>query len=291
MPVRAGLFHCRGDKGKCNWLLVRHVPEAQRCVVFFPGDISDFAAGDAPYGYSLEALLWVLCCKFPEDTVVLVKPHMMVNFFAIYVNFMLVDGIGNPRPLSDLRGEDGEEPIMQAPSAAAHLEALLASLEGHVGDALPRPLLLVGFSKGASVLCALLRDSREAALWGRCRGVHFVDAGLQVPGIFPVGSQELEALGASAAEGFAVWLHGTPRQLQDAERPFVREETEAFAQRCLAAGLRVERRCYAEGLAPSLNMHFDSIRCFHSHAADEDGGDKHCGFFQAWAEAAAAASG
>lgn len=286
MPLNAGLFFCSGDQGKCNWLLVRHVPEAQRCVIFFPGDISDFANGSAPYSYSLEALLWVLCCKFPDDTIVLVKSRMMVSFFAIYVNFMLVDGVGNPRPLADLRGEEGEAERPAAFGAAAHLGALLASAERELGEALPRPLVLVGFSKGAAVLNALLREGGERALWGRCEGVHFVDAGLQVPGVFPVSSPELETLRTSIGEGFTVWLHGTPRQLQDEERPFVSEELEAFAQRCQAAGIHVERRRYADGQAPSLNMHFDSLRCFCARAGDEDAGDRHCGFFQAWADAA-----
>ena len=35
-------------------------------------DISDFASTYAPYSYSLEGLLWVLCSKVPEDNVILV---------------------------------------------------------------------------------------------------------------------------------------------------------------------------------------------------------------------------
>mmetsp|Transcript_68182 Transcript_68182/g.205968 ORF Transcript_68182/g.205968 Transcript_68182/m.205968 type:complete len:308 (+) Transcript_68182:85-1008(+) len=305
MPLRAGLFHCRGSEGKCNWLLVRHAPAAGRCVVFFPGDISDFAGGSCPDHFSLEALLWVLCCKFPDDTVVLVKPRMMIDFFAIYVNFMLVDGTGNPRPLKDLhaKGDEGgdaamatddghgagEGMVVQPPNAAAHLQALLSSLESEIGEALPEPLVLVGFSKGAAVLCALLREGGEASLWGRCEGVHFVDAGLAVPGIFPVRDTELQAVRANAREGFTVWMHGTPRQMQDPARTFVAEEAEAFVQRCQAAGLRTEQRSYGDGRPPSLEMHFDAVRCFLTRADDEDGGGKHCGFFQSWAEASAAA--
>lgn len=328
MPVSAGLFYCTGAERKCNWLLVRHAPESKRCIVFFPGDLSDFAAGAGlPYSYSLEALFWVLCCKFPEDTLVLVKPRMLVEHFAIYVNFMLVDGTGNPRPLSELRpsrdsddAQMGEEcqgqqelegdnpptpeeaaaaetaaaaqPLVEPPRAVLHLERLLVSAGVELGGDLPPRLTLVGFSKGASVLGALLREARtEAEFWGRVDAVHFVDAGLTVPGsIFPVGPEELQALKTTACEGFAIWLHGTPRQWEDPARPFVAEETHEFAQRCQAAGLKVERRWYGVGLAPNLNLHFDSLRCFCTGSASdvEESGDSHCGFFAAWTEAAGA---
>jgi len=117
--------------------------------------------------------------------------------------------------------------------------------------------------------------------------VHFVDAGLTVPGVFPVGDKELSELRGHARDGLTVWLHGTPRQMQDPGRPFVAEEADAFARRCRAAGLLVERRAYAEGQAPSLDQHFDCLRCFCTGPGDEDAGDGHLGFFRAWAEAAA----
>lgn len=316
MPVSAGLFWCTGAEHKCNWLLARHAPASRRCVVFFPGDLSDFAAGAGlPYCYSLEAIFWVLCCKFPEDTLVLIKPRMMVEHFAIYVNFMLVDGMGNPRPLSELRPEDpdaptgehqGElegrpppqaeaaaaQPMVEPPRAVLHLERLLASLRAELGGDLPPRLTLIGFSKGASVLGALLREAKtEVEFWESVDAVHFVDAGLTVPGnIFPVGPEELAALRAVACEGFAVWLHGTPRQWEDPARPFVAEETQAFAQRCQVAGLKVERRCYGAGWPPNLNLHFDSLRCFCTGSASDAGGsgDSYCGYFAAWTETAGA---
>lgn len=237
-----------------------------------------------PNSYSLEALLWVLCCKFPGDTVVLVKPRMMVNMSAIYVNFMLVDGTGHPRPLEDLENQqDGDQPVVRPPKAVHHLSGLLHSLEAELGEALPDEIVLVGFSKGAAVLCALLTNAEEVDFWRRCLAMHFVDAGLARPGGFPVSAGHLKALASNVRENFTLWLHGTPRQLQDGSRPFVGEETDAFAQCCREAGLRVERRSYAEGLVPSLDMHFDSVRCFCTSAEDSDGGDRHCGFFSSWA--------
>mmetsp|Transcript_107491 Transcript_107491/g.342687 ORF Transcript_107491/g.342687 Transcript_107491/m.342687 type:complete len:315 (-) Transcript_107491:114-1058(-) len=311
MPLAAGLFFCAGAERKCNWLLVRHVPGSQRCVVFFPGDLSDFAAGGGlPYSYSLEALFWVLCRKYPDETLVLVKPHMMVDRFAIYVNFMLVDGQGNPRPLTQLKAqeaagdgdvegagcvgaalaEDAAQPGVETPRAVLHLERLLDAVRSELGGDLPARLTLVGFSKGAVVLGAVMREARtEVAFWQKVDAVHFVDAGLTVPGnLFPVSAEDLQALKGAVGEEFVIWLHGTPRQWEDEQRPFVAEETLAFEQRCRAADVHVERRYYAAGQPPTLNQHFDAVRCFCTGDAardEEEGGDRHLGFFAAWTEA------
>lgn len=305
MPLRAGVFHIAGAAGKLNRLLVRTVPEPRRCVIFFPGDISDFAPQvGLPNSYSLEALLWVLCAKFPEDMVVLVKPRIMNEFFACYVNFMLVDSQGNPRNLDKEMGRgievdeampdaaDGAaggatndvDTTLEHPRAVEHLRGLLGSLQGELGEPLPSRRVLVGFSKGAAVLSSLLRETAdELEFWGETEAVHFVDAGLTVPGSFPVGEEELRALGAVAPPGFVMWLHGTPRQWEDTSRPFIAEETGSFAQRCASAGLRVERRLYGAGVAPSLNLHFDALRCFCAGDGADAGGDQHLGFFEHWA--------
>lgn len=312
MPLAAGWFQCSGVDRKLNWLLVREVPDARRVVVFFPGDISDFAAGSPEMDrYSLEALMWVLCCKFLHDTIVLVKPRHLVNMYAAYVNFMLVDGTGTPQPLENFRerpAEDGgaksagectdegsgaKDPpplIIQPPRASLHLTMLLSSLEHELSGALPETLVLVGFSKGASVLNACLREAAddEAAeqLWRRCEALHFVDAGLGVPKLaFPVGVKELQAVASHARPGFLVWLHGTPRQMKDPARPYIAEEAQAFLQRCGEAGLQTERRLYCEREPPSLNLHFDSLRCFQTEPGDTDCGDQHCGFFASWGTA------
>ncbi|CAE7357289.1 unnamed protein product [Symbiodinium natans] len=291
MPLRAGLFYCAGIAGKMNWLLVRHVPSASRYVVFFPGDISDFANKHAPYSYSLEGLLWVLCSKYPDDTVVLVKPRMMLDHFAIYANFMMVDGMGNPRHLSDKRNEkqaDASRPDEYDVPASGHLRQLLSSLGKELGEEVPSSLVLVGFSKGAAVLNALMRDPEES-LWSAVRTVHFVDAGLAIPGVFPLGEQELQKLNKVVPQEFEIWLHCTPRQVEDESRPFVAHEHDAFEAKCKALGVAVQRRMYAAGLPVSLDMHFDALRCFVTSREDQDGGDRRCGFFQAWRAVAEAA--
>merc|ERR1712232_947038 len=153
---------------------------------------------------------------------------------------------------------------------------------GELGEALPDTYVLIGFSKGASVVNALLTQSEEAEFWNKCESVHFVDPGLVMPGSFSVSQEALETLKANSPDNFAVWVHATPRQIEDSTRPFIAQEVEAFVQRCTSAELQIRRRTYAEGLPPSLDMHFDALRCFCTGPDDADCGDKHCGFFAAW---------
>eukprot|EP00933_Yihiella_yeosuensis_P059753 TRINITY_DN6137_c1_g1_i4.p1 TRINITY_DN6137_c1_g1~~TRINITY_DN6137_c1_g1_i4.p1 ORF type:complete len:222 (-),score=38.78 TRINITY_DN6137_c1_g1_i4:411-1076(-) len=213
---------------------------------------------------------------------------MLVDHFAIYVNFMLVDGMGNPRPLVERRAANSDEDQkagdseLEHPRAVEHLKELLKNLEAELKDQLPLSIVLIGFSKGAAVLNAFLREPDDVEFWRRVESLHFVDAGLMVPGVFPVGLEALERLKSIVLDNFTVWLHCTPRQLQDESRQFIPEEQEAFAERCKASGINIERRSYCEGLPASLDMHFDSLRCFYTSKDDEDAGDQHCGFFARW---------
>merc|ERR1711871_897497 len=149
-------------------------------------------------------------------------------------------------PASSTRGPM----LMEPPRAAAHLEALLTSLESQIGETLPRRSVLVGFSKGAAVLTALLREApMESDFWAGCESVHMVDPGLSAPKIlFDVNLAELKALAGNTPEGFAVWLHSTPRQMQDETRPWMPLEMQAFCEACAEAGVVVERRTYGDGL-------------------------------------------
>lgn len=302
MPLSVGLFQCFGVDRKINWLMVKSVPSPQRCVIFFAGDISDFASANSEYRFSLEGLMWVLCCKYPNDTIILVKARMMVDFCAAYVNFIVVDGRGNPRPPKDLRAkaatqseevsndhsqpaeenDDGQEYAVAQPPAVAHLMQLLDSLSSQTGEMLPDRLVLVGFSKGAVVLNALLSEPEKSSFWSRVESVHFVDAGLNVQGCFPVKEQALSKLRANVSGGFKIWLHGSPRQMEDPTRKFIAQEASDFLKACIATGVDNERRDYFVGLPPSLEMHFDVLRSFQTSTDDKDSGEKHFGFFTSW---------
>eukprot|EP00913_Durusdinium_trenchii_P035915 g33605.t1 len=219
--------------------------------------------------YSLEGLLWVLSLKFPEDNVVLVKPRMMREHFAIYVNFMQVDSFGNPRSLADPQSQAEADPP-QASRVASWIGKVL-KLNLHVRACWP-----------SEVLNALMREAK-VELWSRVQAVHFIDTGLNVPGVFPADEEELRKLKDLVPSSFEIWLHCTPR------RPFVAKEHNEFEERCKAIGFSVLRRHYAEGLPISLEMHFDSLRCFYTSAGDQDAGNAHCGFFRAWQDIAEAA--
>ncbi|CAE7245076.1 unnamed protein product [Symbiodinium pilosum] len=203
----------------------------------------------------------------------------MVDHFAIYANFMMAW-------LPAASADDSPSLAASAPDeyhvpASHHLLELLKSLGKELNEEIPAHLILVGFSKGAAVLNALMRDPKEE-LWSSIRTVHFVDAGLSVPGVFPLRGEELQQLRAVVRPDFEIWLHCTPRQVQDDSRPFVAHEHDAFEAKCKALGMAIQRRMYAAGLPVSLDMHFDALRCFLTTGGDQDGGDRHCGFFRHW---------
>merc|ERR550537_777128 len=166
MPVSFAHAFARGIAGKCNHVLARpsEICSAEsRVLVFFPGDITDFAgAASCEYRFSLEGLAWTLSLKFPSpaDALVLVRAFRVENQLALYGNFLpLIDALGQPR-----NNEPG--PAME------HLTALLDSLD--LGPAQSAPRVICGFSKGGVVLSALLRSCAEMHCWQKISELHFL---------------------------------------------------------------------------------------------------------------------
>jgi len=307
MVLTFGVFQVEGLPGLQNWLLykppVARPKPSSKCVLFFPGDISDFAGSCRMGPYSIEALAWVVAQRFqPDDHLVVVRAQSFNDMFAVYSNFLPVDHTGSP--------------TTQPPnhSAVTHLQRLLANLDRHIrtpatpsfscagsscsrnddengawgtqcvplrdccdGDGLAsrhddmngddmalaaRPMTLVGFSKGGVVLNALMREGGRGDFWSRVDAVHFVDAGLNTRGVFPLTSKELETLRQHVSGSFAVYLHGTPRQLSDKARPWIGEEFRDFFQRGRASGIRFVSLEYLKKTPATLNSHFEALRVF-----------------------------
>jgi len=252
-------------------------PPSRRCVVFFPGDISDFAKKGGDPRMSLEALTEVIGRRFPIDDVLTVRPTALRNGMAVYSDFAATDDRGVPL----------EERTADDPDAVGHLEALLETASQTVGqDLSSRPVILVAFSKGGVPLNALLRDAARKgesnpAWLMQLDAAHFVDVGLPVPGAYPLSEQELLFLRQSVSPHFQLFVHGTPRQLSDPKRPFLGEEAEAFVVAARAAGLSTQRFDYGVGSERTLALHFDSLACFYRYVGDMEAGDRWIGSFDA----------
>lgn len=157
--------------------------------------------------------------------------------------------------------------------------ARLADLLSQAGISPGTSLTLVAFSSGCMQLNALLREAslskrdegnqgsddhvprathREAVeqRLRALRAVHYVDAGSGAPGTF--WTDNLGALADMLSwRGVSLYLHATPRQHDDARRPWIREEALTVAA---ATGATLSRLLASE--TPSLEQHFRALELF-----------------------------
>eukprot|EP01066_Platyproteum_vivax_P002587 Platyproteum_vivax@DN13173_c0_g1_i1.p1 len=129
------------------------------------------------------------------------------------------------------------------------------------------PITLVGFSKGVVVLSALLKETYREAFWSQVNSVHVIDAGLNDPGgILPATTSEMELLKNNTKQDFCIYVHGTPRQLEDTSRRFVREELESFIHKASRCDVKTYAWKYFHAANPhgmeGLLQHFNILRAF-----------------------------
>eukprot|EP01068_Selenidium_serpulae_P016972 Selendium_serpulae@DN6337_c2_g3_i5.p1 len=108
MVFRGGVFFLLGARGRHNWVYYRPpineevevktmTTGTENIFVFFPGDISDFPKENG-FPYSLDGLAWIMAQRVPEYHFVMVRPTRLVDRYAMYLNFAMVDATGCPRP-------------------------------------------------------------------------------------------------------------------------------------------------------------------------------------------------
>jgi len=95
----------------------------------------------------------------------------------------------------------------------------------------------------------------------RVKAIHFIDPGLNYRGIFPSDS-DLKSIAILSKYQLRIFIHMTPRQFYDVNRPWIREECCKFYDTGQEAGLYMFLYEYYSGLEPSINMHFCILRDF-----------------------------
>eukprot|EP00918_Siedleckia_nematoides_P075161 GHVU01164417.1.p1 GENE.GHVU01164417.1~~GHVU01164417.1.p1 ORF type:complete len:249 (+),score=18.92 GHVU01164417.1:147-893(+) len=235
-----------GDERKMNWVYYRpplcfcdgssdgtegHEHDACRSshvVVFFPGDLSDFASAST-YSMSLEAVTWVLSVRFPKSHLIVVRAHSVVDRFARYSNFCSVDELGLPVDRLWKR---------QVGSALRHLDKLIdASVRPQtcggtrIEEVAPREITLVAFSKGCIPASCILLDlaltedplllKEKGTIFSQITACHLVDCGLPVPPSFSLNGRHWKQI-AQKAPQCRIFSHVTPRQGYDVDRPWLR---------------------------------------------------------------------
>ncbi|KAF8380574.1 hypothetical protein HHK36_028062 [Tetracentron sinense] len=165
---------------------------------------------------------------------------------------------------------------------------------GVSASCLPQPkTVILGFSKGGTVLNQLVTElayskvesagiltlvknqqenqivpcSKESFL-NSISEIHYVDVGLNTAGAYLTDHVVIERISKrfmQGAAGIRFVLHGTPRQLCDSRRSFIRDEKDRLLQlleeeaRRSGKKLLVCERLYFANRPPNLQMHFEII--------------------------------
>jgi hypothetical protein len=252
MPISMGLFYLNGGDDRLTHLLYRpsSLENPKGVVVFFPGDISDFAyarmkdalaLGDGysdNQEYNIESLAYrVSHCVPDRYDLVIIKPSAMRGYSSIYSNFLVCDEQGNP-----INRED--ETSHERPHGSRYLLSLLHNLGVASHQQLNLDsITMVGFSKGGVVLSGLLREE-YTDLISRVRRWVFIDPGLSVP------QSTFRAPHTTAP----IRIYVSPYQYEDRNRPWLRAEIDEYVSQSGA-----EIRHILISLPRSVEHHFDSV--------------------------------
>lgn len=236
-----GLFH-RADAS-----------DIQKLIVFFPGDISDFpfakrndplamgCMGCMDYEFSLDSITDTISRLCPRNTaLVCLRPCSMRGPYSIYDHFVESDFCGNP--LWDQSRRDSSRCLL------SYVGDLSIRLQER--DLATCRLILVGFSKGAIVLSALLRQ-RDPELLQRVDRFVMIDPGLSIPGrLFPFTNPDYDCFPSE----IPIDVFVTSYQMNDPDRLWLQREIVDFASK---SGSRLHS--ILTGSKRSLELHFKSI--------------------------------
>jgi hypothetical protein len=255
MPVTCAIVEVRKTEGGLSEALFipSDAPSISNIFVIFPGDISDFPCAknnDAlamgceecmNYNYSLDSLTRdVSSIVGSRCATVCFRPCSFRGNFACYSNYVPTDFFGNPQ-----WEKTSNDPCL---TLLEYLDSLAETL--FAPELRSARLVLVGFSKGAVVLSALLR-SRNPKLLERVDKFVFVDPGLSTPGrLFPFTQAEYDSFPSE----IPMKVYTTDYQMCDPGRPWLRREILEFAGR---SGARLTH--VPSGSKRSLDIHFNSI--------------------------------
>ena len=259
MPLTFTVAKLRDERRRTNTVIFipSCTPTWHESVIFFSGDISDFAfarrsdpliAGDPEflrYEFSLESISWTLAARVSHfASLILFKPNMMLGNFAIYSNFLNCDGRGNPR-WTDMKQYPPESTASETLLEFMHSGS--SQLEGLCNT---DRLSLVAFSKGCVLLSAFLKD-RDASLLSRVSSITYIDPGLHVrDSTFPFTEAEYGFF----PRDIPIKVFVSPYQYSDPDRKWLRSEIHDFVKKSGASLIQTNMK-----KPRSLQTHFDCI--------------------------------
>lgn len=267
-------LHVEGYNSASNIVLYHPAvagPRKSSIVIFFPGDVQDFAENMWKYNaWNLDAVTLLLHRRFPNSEVLVVRPvGFYQQTYACYKNFLNCDKFGAPKH-------------SHTSFAFEHVKALLENVF-RLRQAQPKPtsaesacqatdlddasIILIGFSKGCVVLNQFLHEmsaAKKSGIWSRfvsqIKSMYWLDGGH--PGAKQTWITEENVLMPLAESDIEVHVHVTPYQINDSSRPWIGKEERLFTSRLLQMGKTVHRTVHFNDERRSIENHFKILEKF-----------------------------
>eukprot|EP00095_Tigriopus_kingsejongensis_P002379 snap_masked-scaffold527_size145964-processed-gene-0.4 protein:Tk02379 transcript:snap_masked-scaffold527_size145964-processed-gene-0.4-mRNA-1 annotation:"upf0565 protein c2orf69 homolog isoform x2" len=275
MASRLVVYTLTGSEGRTNQAVYASPPgqaENAPLLVYFGGDVQDFHENMHKHrdnhqysAWSLESTAELLARSAPSSHILVVRPEVLeLGTFSCYNNFVESNKFGIPD--HDPSGR----------RAMDHLRALLQSLAeqcDQVAEVDQLPKTLIAFSKGTVVLNQLLmdlsqlgEDSQMASFVNSIRRWCWLDGGHS--GGRMTWITHKPHLMQFAKWQFRVDVRVTPYQVEDTQRPWIKQEEKQFSGFLTRSGVDVTRKKFFMDEPPSIHNHFQILRTLLDHPLD-----------------------
>lgn len=231
--------------------------------------------------WNLEETSRILSKRFPQSLVIVIKPkEMLLNTFSIYSNFVEFDQDGLPAPfiestchgldhLSMLYAQAWDQYDKVGQNSCDSTDNGVSCSELPETNQLTSfrdfPIFLVGFSKGCVPLNHLMfeimtRPNIPETFTRNIKSVYWLDSGHNArKDIWITNETVLQKL---ASSGLELFVHVTPYQVRDPNRPWIGKEYKQFIRglKSYKANLKETKHHFEE--LGSLELHFEILKEF-----------------------------
>ncbi|KRY28254.1 hypothetical protein Tsp_11781 [Trichinella spiralis] len=240
-------------------------------VIFFHGDVQHFEHfmnrgiyAKQYVAWSLEATAKLLSNKFPNSFIIIIRASDVRSYPIVnYVNFVCCRN-------SVYSGNDSSHSALD--HLASLFDAVIVKMTA-LGVKLDylRPIHLIGFSKGSTAINELVLEfvnvirnvkSPPHNVLNRVVSIHWLDAGHSGNSDVWITNGDLIRALVEALPNVSFFIHLTPYQMKDRNRPWIAEEEKQFSSHLLTHNAKVKRKEYMQDENTSLENHFRLLEQF-----------------------------
>ncbi|XP_063422299.1 mitochondrial protein C2orf69 homolog [Mytilus trossulus] len=280
-----------GDQDKQNDLIlcfpsaINPTKSLSKTVIFFGGDVQNYPeimsqhrTNNLYLHWNLESTARILAKRFEDSLIIVIKPkEMLLNTFSIYSNFVEFDQDGIPM-LFTYTNSNGLTHLSKLYSKALELyqnrqacdldkSSEKCDTRQVIGCSAELPVSFVGFSKGCVPLNQVLFEVATKPLSpetsdfvSKIKSVYWLDAGHNGRQDTWITSEfVLQKIASTTIELF---VHITPYQIKDINRPWIGKEQRKFIQKLKAFKANVTETRHHFDEPGSLDLHFSILTEF-----------------------------